>query len=173
MSAQMANAEAALLAFEGAQVRLLHSTFDRGFWAIGATVDLVVPASFFVLVGNLGCLTRGSLLARSEFGRLAGRFSSREWLGERTVCLIGPTAVVLHNFISNSVHLIDPRSYIKSGCKEYYLRIAHYATTVTDPTIRNGSKRHFGQAFEQRFRVFNYTRRNLTQKLLCGMALQR
>jgi hypothetical protein len=40
---------------------LLHSTFDCGFRAIGATVDLVVPASFFVLVGNLGCLTRGSL----------------------------------------------------------------------------------------------------------------
>ena len=54
------------------RLKLLHSTFDCGVGAIGATVDLAVPASFFVLVGNLGCLTRGSLLARSEFGRLAG-----------------------------------------------------------------------------------------------------
>src|SRR5882757_1099338 len=109
----------------GYLIKLLHSTLDRGFRAIGATIDLVVPASLFVLVGNLSCLTRGSLLARSEFGRLAGGFSSRERLGERTVCLICPTAVVLHNFISNSVHLIDPRSHIKSGCQEYHLRIAH------------------------------------------------
>jgi hypothetical protein len=27
---------------------------------------------------------------------------------------------VLHNFISNSAHLIDPRSHIKSGCEEYH-----------------------------------------------------
>src|SRR5882757_3038223 len=59
---------------DGYLIKLLHSTFDCGFRTIGTTVDLVVPASLFVLVGNLSCLTRGSLLARSEFGRLAGGF---------------------------------------------------------------------------------------------------
>ena len=34
--------------------KLLHSTFDCGFRAIGATVDLVVPASFFVLSRESG-----------------------------------------------------------------------------------------------------------------------
>jgi hypothetical protein len=45
------------------------STFDQSYRAISATVDLVVRASFPILVGNLGCLTRRSLLARSEFSR--------------------------------------------------------------------------------------------------------
>lgn len=36
------------------------------FWAIGTTIDLVVPASFLVLLGNLRCLSRRSLLARSR-----------------------------------------------------------------------------------------------------------
>jgi hypothetical protein len=91
------------------RLQQLLSAFDRSDRAIGAAVDLVVPAAFFVLVGNPGCLTRCSLLARSKFGRLASGFSSWIWLGVRTVCLIRPAAVMLKNFVGDFAQFIDPR----------------------------------------------------------------
>src|SRR6266568_2177001 len=82
----------------------LRSALDVGLGSIIAWRHFVVPTAVLVLVLDAGRDPRYDLFLGRALGRLAGQVVGREGLGEHPIDAVGPTAVVLDDFIGDLGH---------------------------------------------------------------------
>src|SRR6266567_5314559 len=80
------------------------SALDVGLGPIIAWRHFVVPTAVLVLVLDAGRVPRYDLFLGRALRRSAGQVVGREGLGEHPIDAVGPTAVVLDDFIGNLGH---------------------------------------------------------------------
>jgi hypothetical protein len=85
--------------------RSTSSILDFGNWSIAAVRQLMVPAAVLVLVRDAGRLSWDALFRGGAFSGSAGRSVAWKSLRDNPINTVGPTAVMLNDFVNYMGHL--------------------------------------------------------------------